>query len=196
MIEEEDKEFEMVIDVLFQQYLTTVSTSKYSIPPVPETKRNLIMDYPDHECKLFYTFNSRDDLGILFKLLKFPDVVKFDNRSTMIGEEVFLRGLYELTSADNQEKICVNVFGRECSRQSRAYTYFMTHLYDNFKHLLCNNIEWFYKNHLFEESAVAIGKKMECDECTNLVFAFIDCNCLQTSVVGGGPNEGKITGVV
>jgi hypothetical protein len=28
------------------------------------------------------------------------------------------------------------------------------------------------------------------------VFAFIDCNCLQTSVVGGGPNEGKITGVV
>jgi hypothetical protein len=130
------------------------------------------MDYPDHECKLFYTFNSRDDLGTLFKLLKFPDVVKFDNRSTMIGEEVFLRGLYELTSADNQEKICVNVFGRECSRQSRAYTYFMTHIYDNFKHLLCNNIEWFYKNHLFEESAVAIGKKW------NAMNALILCSLL------------------
>jgi hypothetical protein len=31
----------------------------------------------------------------------------------MIGEEVFLRGFYELCSGETQEKICVNVFGRE-----------------------------------------------------------------------------------
>ena len=78
----------------------------------------------------------------------------------MIGEEVFLRGLYELTSGDNQEKNCVNVFGRKYSRQSRACSYFISHIYENFKHLLYDNVEWFYENYLFEES---VGRKMECN---------------------------------
>ena len=108
----------------------------------------------------------------------------------MIGEEVFLRGLYELCSGETQEKICVNVFGREFTQQSRAYSYFINHIYNNFKHLLYDNLEWFFKNYLLDESAEAIGRKMECTECTNLVFSFIDCNCLPTSVVGGGPNTG------
>lgn len=84
----------------------------------------------------------------------------------------------------------MNVFGRECSVQSRAFSYFINHIYYNFKHLLFDNLSWFYKNNLFDESAEAIGIKMQCKDCTNLVFAFIDCNCLPTSVVGGGPNEG------
>ena len=54
----------------------------------------------------------------------------------MTGEEVFLRGLYELVSGDNQERICLNVFGREYSIQSRAYTFFITHKHAKFEHYL------------------------------------------------------------
>ena len=46
-------------------------------------------------------------------LLKFPIIIRFSNGTRMIGEEVFLRGFYELCSGETQEKICVNVFGRE-----------------------------------------------------------------------------------
>ena len=174
--EKADKDIDFCIEALLQMYF--------------QSKRNFIKDFQDSEVKIYYTFNSVDDLTHLYQLLKFPNKVIFDNRSTMGGEEVFMRGLYELVSGENQERICMNVFGRECSVQSRAFSYFINHIYCNFKHLLFDNLSWFYKNNLFDESAEAIGIKMQCKDCTNLVFAFIDCNCLPTSVVGGGPNEG------
>ena len=49
--EEEDTESDMVIDILLQEYLTTVFRSSYSASPMPENNRNLIMDYPYHEYK-------------------------------------------------------------------------------------------------------------------------------------------------
>ena len=89
----------------------------------------------------------------------------------MTGEEVFLRGLYELVSGDNQERICLNVFGREYSIQSRAYTFFITHIHANFEHHLSKiNLDCFYQNTLFEKSAAAIETKIDCCECSNLVF--------------------------
>ena len=38
----------------------------------------------------------------LFNLLKFPEKVVLEDRSTMTGEEVFMRGLYELTTGPNR----------------------------------------------------------------------------------------------
>ena len=73
--------------------------------------------------KLNFRF-ERKDMHRLFVLFKFPAVVTFDNRSKMFGEEVFCRGLYEFASGDNQEKICQNIFGRECSIQTRAFKFF------------------------------------------------------------------------
>ena len=52
----------------------------------------------------------------------------------MKEEEVFLRGLYELCSGENQEKVSAHVFGREFSAQSRAFTYFIKHMYNNIEH--------------------------------------------------------------
>jgi hypothetical protein len=46
------------------------------------------------------------------------------------------------------------------------------------------------KNGFFEKSALAIGMKMNLDSNDkNLVALMINCNCLETSVVGGGPTE-------
>jgi hypothetical protein len=43
----------------------------------------------------------------------------------MSGEEVFLRGLYELVSGETKHNISRNVFGRDWSAQSRAFKYFI-----------------------------------------------------------------------
>ena len=59
----------------------------------------------------------------------------------MSGEEVMLRGLYELASGETKHKISANVFGREWSSQSRAFSWFMDHIYANFSHLVKDNEE-------------------------------------------------------
>lgn len=52
-------------------------------------------------------------------------------------------------------------------------------------------MQWWYDNNFFEVSAQAIGEKLEIGgNSTNLVSHFIDCNCLETERVGGGPAEG------
>jgi len=49
-----------------------------------------------------------------------------------------------------------------------------------------DNLHWW----IFESSAEAIGLKMGTeDEDKNMIAHFIDCNCLETCRVGGGPAE-------
>jgi len=128
---------------------------------------------------------KKTDLRRLFSLLKFDSKCILNNGSAISGEEVFLRGLYELSSGENHEKISANIFGREFSAQSRAFSYFTKHLFTTFQHLLTNNMPWVFRNGLVEDSAEAIGRKLGLQG--NLVSWFIDWNCLPTSVVGGGP---------
>lgn len=53
-----------------------------------------------------------------------------------------------------------------------------------------DNLHWWYRNGFFESSAEAIGQKMGIeDENKNMIAHFIDCNCLETCRVGGGPAE-------
>ena len=52
-------------------------------------------------------------------------------------------------------------------------------------HLVMDN-----RNGVFESSAEAKGQKMGIeDEYKNMIAHFIDCNCLETCRVGGGPAE-------
>ena len=147
----------------------------------------------------FFRFN-RADLHTLRELLRFPARVKFDNGSKMSGEEVFLRGLYELASGETKHKISTNMFGREWTIQSRAFSWFINHLYAEFAHLVTDSLDWWHKNGFFEMSRKAIFKKMSAVlrssgkhdllyEDTLGVSHFIDRNCLPTSVVGRGPAE-------
>ena len=79
--------------------------------------------------------------------------------------------------------------------QSRAFTMFINHIYDNFHHLVHDNLQWWFRNGFFKKSAEAIGDKMyACDNgflrrLLNLVAHFVDCNCLPTSITGGGSAE-------
>ena len=60
----------------------------------PDLKR-IVDCWNDDECEIDFRFD-KDTLKILCRELRFPDVVRFDNCSVMPGEEVLLRGLYEL----------------------------------------------------------------------------------------------------
>jgi hypothetical protein len=109
----------------------------------------------------------------------------------MNGEEVLMRGLYELVSGLVQNKIAKE-FGREWTCQSRAFSCFINHIYDNFSYRVKNNLKWWYQNGFWERSAEAIEFKMRekyIGLIRNLISHFLDCNCEDTAIPGGGPAE-------
>ena len=195
----DDPRLEKVLILLSIKYF---STSFCFDPPIQLDSKPLktcIDDFHESDCYIFFRF-QKPDLRLLSKLLKFPDVIIFDNKSKMSGEEVFLRGLYELSSGETKHKISANVFGWEWSIQSRAFSWFILHMFDSFEHLVTDNLSWRYRNGFFESSRTAIFQKMSAalrsagkldllEEDVLGVSHFIDCNCLPCSVVGGGPAE-------
>jgi hypothetical protein len=148
--------------------------------------RRCIDTFTASEARINFRFEKKQ-LRVLLPLLKFPAECRLSNGSKMRGEEIFLRGLYELVTGMNQELIAANIFGREQSSQCRAFSYFINHIYSHFHHLVHDNLDWYFRNGLAEASAAAIGAKIGIPD--NLVSVFIDCNCLPTSVCGGGPAE-------
>jgi hypothetical protein len=166
--------------------------------------------FSEADARLLFAF-QKSDLVLIYSELKFPQFCILSNGQKLSGEEVFLRSMYELVTGENQEKICRILFGRENSYelvtgenqekicrvlfgrenscQSRCFDYFIDHIFSNFSHLLTNNLDWWYRNGFTAASAQAIGAKMGQAPGVNMVAYFIDCNCLPTSVVGGGPAE-------
>ena len=139
--------------------------------------------------------HGKSDLFRMVKSLRFPAVLKFENRFKMSGKEVFLRGLYELVNGENQYNIAENVFGRDQSQQSRAFNFFIKYLDETFYDLLSDNLEWWHQNGFIEKSRAAIQQKLEDvglrfnDDYPQRVMGFIDCNCLEICRVAGGPRS-------
>lgn len=109
----------------------------------------------------------------------------------MRGEELFLRGLYELAGGEGQHQIS-NIFGRDGSAQSRAFSWFINHIHTAHAHLVHNSLGWWKDNGFFSSSAAAIALRIGptvIDLEDRQIAHFIDCNCLPTSVVGGGPTD-------
>jgi hypothetical protein len=109
----------------------------------------------------------------------------------MSGEEIFFRGMYELVSGEDQHNISSNVFGRDQSAQSRAFSYFINHIYETFLDLVTDNVGWWIENGYVEQSRQAIERKLEDLGLiiANEIGLLIDCNCWQTSRVAGGPRD-------
>ena len=71
-----------------------------------------------------------------------------------------------------------------------TFKYFITYVYHNFSFFVHDNLNWWNRNRFWERSAAAIGhlmKKTRPFDSRNLVSHFIDWNCEETCVVGGGP---------
>jgi hypothetical protein len=124
--------------------------------------------------------------------LRFPEWVILENRSKMKGEEIMLRGLYELVNGEDQNSIATNVFGRDFSQQGRAFSWFISHIYSTFLDLMTDHLEWWYNSGFMQLSSDAIKLKLfalgvELDPNGFQPCGFIDCNCMETCRVAGGP---------
>jgi hypothetical protein len=76
------------------------------------SKDRTIASFSESECWNFFETRKRDLHRLLINL-QFPDHCVLENRACMTGEEILLRGLYELVSGTDQFEIAVNVFGRD-----------------------------------------------------------------------------------
>jgi hypothetical protein len=190
------KSFNKLLRVALILYASKVLECPSDLEPLerPIHMHITVGSFTSSNCKSFFRFNKEDLLEMIHEL-ELPEWCYFSNRSKMRGEEVFLRGIYELVSGATKHIICETVFGREWSAQSRAFTYFINFMYERYKHLVINNLDWWYRNGFFKASSDAIQEKMLSNGYSRdapffykIVF-FIDCNCLPTSRVGGGPAE-------
>lgn len=51
----------------------------------------------------------------IFSALRIDEVIRLENGSSMSGEDVMLRGIYELIYAETQHNVGKNVFGVDYS---------------------------------------------------------------------------------
>jgi hypothetical protein len=102
-------------------------------------KHRNIESFSESNCWNFFE-TRKEDLYRLLKAIQMPETVILENGSKMPGEEVMLRGLYELVSGNDKHEIAENVFGRDYSQQSRAFKWFINHIYYNFSDLVTDNL--------------------------------------------------------
>ena len=69
----------------------------------------------------------KEDIADLYVFLRFRDKVRLENHSKMSGQEVFMRGLYELCTGA-KKTIVSEIFGQHPSDQCRDFNYFISHI--------------------------------------------------------------------
>ena len=184
---------------LFNFFTIRYLSLHFRVPePISKPIRRIVTldSFSPSQCYIFFKFR-KSDLSLLLNLLRFDaeEEMKLSNNGSMSGEEIFLRGLYELCTGANQQIMCETLFGREQSQQSRAFSKFINHIFDNFAHLLKSSLPWWYRNGFFTSSAEAFKQKfieLGWPQDLDLPFLYsheVDCNCLETSTPGGGPAE-------
>jgi hypothetical protein len=124
-----------------RRYLVIVLEHPQFYLAPPQRLHRTIATFGEDVCKQFFAF-LKADLFRLFAALRMPpQMVRLEDGSVMPGEEMFLRSLYEFVSGEDQFNICENVFGREQSTQSRAFKYFVDHVYSHFIDLVSDNLQ-------------------------------------------------------
>ena len=136
------------------RYLTLGYSPDVLLEKDVNLKRNI--ESFGRECALNFRFESVE-LRQLPHLLRFPLNVVLVNRLKMTGEKVFLCGLYQLKNGNLQYDIskCLDT-----SAQSRAFRYFVDHIYNNFHHLVHSNLKWWKSNGFWKRSAELIDIRM------------------------------------
>ena len=142
----------------YHVYLNIKYMMSPELPRYIDQRRELD-SFDEIDCWTFFKC-KKEDIRRFYRVLKFPERCVLSNGINMSGEEVFCRGMYELVSAEDQHNISKNMFGRDQSAQSRAFTFFIDHIYVTHFHLLTDNLEWWFENGYVEESRRAIQTKM------------------------------------
>jgi hypothetical protein len=89
--------------IFMLKYLSIMYQSTDDLEPIERPPRWLVTvdSFSASRCYIYFKF-KKADLFNLFELLNFPEDCKLYNGGSMKGEEVFLRGLFELCTGMNQ----------------------------------------------------------------------------------------------
>jgi hypothetical protein len=148
------------------------------------------------KCENWFRFKA-NQLGRLFTVWRIPLTCQLENRSVYPGEQVMLLALRRLVFPVRLDDMTGNEhdqsagFGREYTQASRAFKWFVNHLYSTFLDLLTNNLEWWMKH--AARFANSVQRKMEQlgygfpAGVVNTVAWFIDCVQRRSCRPGGGP---------
>ena len=99
-----------------------------------------IDSFTESECWNYFETRRQDLPRLRTALLLDRDCI-LSNGIRMTGEEIMLRGLYELVSRDDQYIIANEIFGKDQPAQSRAFSFFINHVYSHFQDILTDNLE-------------------------------------------------------
>jgi nuclease HARBI1 len=99
----------------------------------------------------------KSDLRRLYNCFHIPGRMQLGNGSWVNGEEAMLSTIYRFSHSDSLQSI-VNIFGRDYSLWSRVFLWMIKYLYDNFRHLLHNNLDYF--EHKFQDYNNAISRRI------------------------------------
>ena len=145
-------------------------------------------------CMKYFKF-KKTDLFRLLNGLRFSKKCHLENRSTLPGEEVLLRGIYQMVNGTKQFDMAEGVFGRDQSQQSRAFKYFIDYVYDNFAHLVNDNLDWWHRNGYIAASQRAIESRLQnlgldVDNAGISGAAyFLGCNSVDYHRTGASPRD-------
>lgn len=102
------KIFDIVPSILYFFFWDVLIYSESTIIERPLRLDKRIASFSECQCYTYFE-TRKEDLPRLLQGLRIPLVCKFDNGSVMVGEEVMLRGLYELVTSESQYSIAENV---------------------------------------------------------------------------------------
>lgn len=145
-----------------------------------------------YRCESMFRFRGVD-LRQVYELLEIPPVVTLPNGSKLGGEEVFLFSLNRLVFPSRVTDRSIEEFGRENTVWSRAFTWFIHHVYERHVHLLNNNLQWWVQH--FDSCARAIGDLLTKHGIIfpvgerNTIFGFIDDTLRRTCRPGAEDNN-------
>ena len=114
--------FERIMKVSIVKYLSLLYVEDIVLQPTVNYNRSI--EFFGQSIKKDLRFEANDTIILLLKEQGFLNIVKFDNRIKMSGEEVFLRGLFELGSGSFEHDIAIQ-FGRDFFAQSRAFNFLL-----------------------------------------------------------------------
>ena len=111
--DEESQQLSLLAHLALKKYCNIVYFEVEGLSRPIRLDRRIVSFSPSQCWNFFET--RQEDLIRLLHVLRLPELWTLTNGSTMAGEEVMLRGLYELVSGEDQYNRAENVFNCEQS---------------------------------------------------------------------------------
>ena len=181
-----------VLTILLAKYRQLITTSKIPLRTKNMRERKTLDSFTDEQLWTEFRIRREDFPRLLAALRLNNNRIKIGKNSVFSGEEILLIARYRFVTGARLVHM-KRVFLREYSQLSRAFTYFVNHILDNFAVLVTDNLEyWSVYFPIFSET---IRNKLEekaqiyypHDEFR--IFGFYDDTVVKTCRPGSGPDS-------